>query len=419
MSEKRRRRLRRATGIRGLVPPVLAVSWRVMLGLVASPPAAVASGSVPAVDRVPEPRPRAEWVETYAAKDDRWYRHQDLAACAGGMTLGLLEEDHDPATPPSVRMWVYRVDREGSLLETFEVPKPAAGTPGRPESVALPESMKVECGPEGGTVVAFNFPEGVPWWVHLDPSGAVKSSLRVGGEGSRMKLTDLVREPGGGYLLLGFGPEAAIALHLDADGRVRSEIVRDHGYQDAFVGGCARDGGGWMLVANSLGDDPLAAGEPLVWLSAYDAEGTLEREARFPGRFGALASWSEAGGTLVYDRSTEGRQSIWAVTFDAGLKPAGELEISDEGGTLPSGYVLEPGPEGAQWVLGSRYDHALLAKIDAGGRVAWTHFAEPWGRSLDFRLQVDENGDAYVLFSGFVPTESGFRRKLKLAKVTE
>lgn len=398
---------RRAGALAMLLPAVLS-------------PAAMGASSVPASGRVSKLPPQAVWVETYALDDDAWYRHQDLTACGGGLTLGLLQEDHDPSTPPSVRMWLYRVAGDGGLLETFEVPKPPAGTPGAPQNVDLLESMKVECGPEGGTVVAFNFPEGIPWWVHLDPRGEVKSSLRVGGKDFQMKLTDLVREPGGGYLLLGFDAEAAMALRLDADGRVRSEIVRDHGDQNSFVSGCARDGGGLMLVANSLGDDLSTAAQPLVWLSAYDAGGALEREKRLPGRFGAVAAWSADGGTLVYDRSTEGRQSVWAVTFDASLEPLGEIEISDEGGTLALPYVAQAREDGALFVLGNRWDHAQLTKIDAGSRRAWTVLGRDWGRSLDFHLRIDDSGDAYVLLSQFVQGNySGFRRKITLAKVAE
>lgn len=416
MSEKRKVPAGRVRSLRRRgprLPPAMAAFSLGFLSL-----AAGGSQSAPA-EGSKQAQPEVAWVKTYAADDDRWYRHQDLAFCPAGMTIGVLEEDHDPGAPPASRMWLYRVAADGSLVDSFEVPKPPPDAPGRPESVALPENMKVECGPDGGTVVAFNFPEGIPWLVRLDEEGAVSGSLRVGGPDSQMRLTDMVREPDGGYLLLGFGPEAAVALRLDSVGRVRSEIVRDYGYQDSFVGGCVREDGGLMLVANSQGEDPLAAGEPLVWLSAYDSGGKLVRETRSPGRFGALAAWSDAGGTLVYDRSTEGPQSIQAVAYDADLEPGREVEISDQGGTLALPYLAQAGRAGALFVLGNRWDHAQLTKIDAEGRRAWTVFGKDWGRSLDFQLGIGEDGDVYVLLSQFIQGNSGFRRKITLAKVAE
>jgi len=127
-----------------------------------------------------------------------------------------------------------------------------------------------------------------------------------------------------------------------------------------------------------------------------------------------------AGETLVYDRSVAGEQSIWAVGFDSRLEPAWEVPISDLGGVLATPYTVEAAPDGSVFVLGNREDHAQLTKIDAGGRRAWTYFARDWGRSLDFRLGIDENGGAYVLLSEFLQGDDlGFRGKIRLPKVAE
>jgi hypothetical protein len=380
-----------------------------------SPPSGVSSGvssgGAPAA-------PEAAWIETYAAANDRWYRHQDLAWCGGAMTVALIEERHDPEEPPAHRLWLYRISRDGSRRRTLEVPMPGPGVPGRPADVRLVENVRVECAPGGGTVVALDFPEGVPWLVLLDAQGHVTGSRRAGGPEYRMKISDLVRDPAGGWVLLGWGPETALALRLGPDGRTRGEIVRDYGFQDAFVSAWARRDGALVLAADSQGDDPLASGEPVVWVSVFDDTGEVKAETRLGGRFGSVAEGPEGGVTLVYDRAAGGEQDLWAVGLDAALEPVWELPISDRGGTLASPYTVEAGPDGSLFVLGNREDHAQLTKIDPRGRRVWSLFGLSWGRSLDFRLGLDEDGGAYVLLSEFVPGDYlGFRRKIKLAKV--
>ena len=373
------------------------------------------------LERLDSSEPKAIWIQTYGENENAWYRHQDLAYCESQLKIGLIEEDHDPSTPPAHRLWLYQIDHDGVVATITEVPKPEAATPNRPKDVSLVENLYVECGSAGDTLLAFNFPEGIPWIVSANQSGAVRSSRRIGDADSLMKLAEFIQLSRDSYLLLGHGNETAIAVRLDGDGQVISQIDRDYGFEDTFVSGCYRGkGGGLALVGNSKGTDRQSSGESLVWLSAYDNAGYVEHEVRLSGRFGTLVSCTEDGGTLVYDRGTDGRQAIWAVTFDAALSMVGEVQISDAGGTLPAAYVAAKRRDGTVFVLGNKLDHAYLTKLDSERRLAWTHFGGGWGRSLDFRLAVDDEGHAYVLFSGYVKGDrGGFRRRIKLAKVRE
>lgn len=349
-----------------------------------------------------------------------WYQYKAAAVTKTREVLMAVVASSPPGEPSksySLRLWL--IDAAGERKSETHIRRPGeAANMTVPLRQQEPDVTALVVLDNGDALLVVEFFPSRPVLVRVDRTGKQTLTQEILSPARRASLTKLIPTTDGQFILAGHESFDALAVKVDATGKVVWEKLEDRGRMDLFVDGVATENGGALLVGNSGAYDTLGAGPSILWVGRYSPTGALVKEVSVAGRYGSIAHARDEGFVLVYDKSVATTQDIRAQRYGADWKKTWETPIiTVEGGVTQ--FQIAPAPDGGFIVAGAKYLLPFVAKLGAGGALANAF----WGHTLEQAVVYDlvaAPGEYYVASSVYAKNQlNKMVSQVRLLKLSE
>ena len=232
---------------------------------------------------------------------------------------------------------------------------------------------------------------------------------------SNINITKIIPVDDNCYIMIGERNGYPFVSKINSMGNELWNKSSNRNKYGSFVDGISTNDGCFILVENSGASSKIMKDTTAINVTKYDSNGVKQNEKSIAGRYGMVASGSNAVFAILYDKSNTYAQDIWVQAYDKDLTPVWGCNVASA--ILGAdGFSIAAFASGDYLVAGTSPDtfKTLVVYIDSSGVKKWEYLS----KTADYALGVGvtcADGGCYLIKS--VTTSTTDDSEVKKVKV--
>lgn len=362
--------------------------------------------------------PNILWARQHCI-EGYWCSYKAMAITQNNelMTAVIASTPPGSSEPKTEKLFIWRINQQSEKVGEIEIKKTQVISADK-AGITGSDIRGLTILENGNLLLIVNFIGNRPYLVKVSNVGELALTKDIFDSNRTVWISKVLRTKDGNHLLIGHESLDSLIVKIDSAGTILWEKKRDIGKMDLFLDGIATEDDGFVLIANSGDFNMLFQGTSNIWIGKYNADGEIETEKTFTGRYGSLTKASDGGYLIVYDKNTSDSQSIWFQSLDEKLNMLWESKVLDKkAGSLPSSFKTKTASNGNFIIAGGKEGKPYVTAFDQKRNRLW----ELWGESMDTAFDFDLllSGNEFFISSTAITknSQNKFTQKVNLIKV--